>query len=63
MARLLASLHIALLASGLGAAFAAAALEAVGAVEAAARPEDARRWSWDASYKADLLHSAATGTV
>ena len=66
MSQLLASLHVALLAGGLGAAHtadAAEALEKVEAVEAAAKPEDAKRWSWDAGYKADLLHSAATGSV
>ena len=69
MSRLLASLHVALLAGGLGTAYtadavdAAAALEALEAVEAAVKPADAKRLSLDAGYKADLLHSAATGTV
>ena len=50
MSRLL----VALLAGGLGAAH---------ADDAAVQPEDAKRWSWDAVYKADLLRSAATGSV
>ena len=31
--------------------------------DAALQPEDDKRWSWDAVYKADLLHNAATGSV
>jgi porin len=54
MSRLLGSLHVALLAGGLSAAH---------ADDAAVKPEDDKRWSWDAGYKADLLNSATTGTV
>ena len=57
MSRLLAGLHVALLACGLDTAC------ANDAADAATKPEDAKRWSWDAGYKADLLHSAATGTA
>ena len=60
MSRLFAGLRVALLAGGLDAAH---ANDPAYAVEAAAQPEDVKRWSWDAGYKADLLHSAATGTV
>ena len=60
MSRLIAGLRVALLAGGLDAAH---ANDPAYAVEAATKPGDARRWSWDAGYKADLLHSAATGAV
>ena len=57
MSRLIGGLQAALLAGGLG-----GPLNAAHAADAAAVPDDARRWSWDAGYKADLLRSAATGT-
>ena len=50
MSRLL----VALLAGGLSAAH---------ADDAALQPEDAKHWSWGAVYNADLLRSAATGSV
>ena len=60
MSRLLGGLYAALLAGGLGAA---CANDATHAVEATAKLEDGQRWSWDAGYKADLMHSAITGTA
>ena len=62
MSRLPGGLHAALLAGGFAGGLAGGP-NAAHADDAAVKPEDAKRWSWEAGYKADVLHSAATGTV
>ena len=58
MSRLLGGLHAALLAGGL-----TGGPNAAHADDAAVKPEDPKRWTWEAGYKADVLRGAATGTV
>ena len=58
MSRLLGGLHAALLAGGL-----TGGPNTAHADDAAVKPEDPKRWTWEAGYKADVLRGAATGTV
>ena len=58
MSRLLGGLHAALLAGGL-----TGEPNTAHADDATVKPEDPKRWTWEAGYKADLLRGAATGSV